>query len=215
MTTPSFQDFMASSTGLADIERDAPHPHARKWHIHTGVADFPTLISGVAMDSPDWGYARLKGPSREGNLSLTNFGYPNLMASMLELQGTTQQALNSLSSRVENLTAIVRSMMEFHDAREGRQSDDANDGLAFDGSDPASLLDHACDNGLIDDHVVELAEASLSDADKFTRLAAIRTIALADAGRGKELIAAALKEEGNPTVRNMLEATLRGIGQCS
>lgn len=170
------------------------------------------LISGVETASPDWVYAQIKGPSGEGNLSLTNFSYPKIMASMLELQGTTQQALNSLSSRVENLTAIVRSMMEFRDAWEDRQSNDSNEVLAFDDSDPASLLDLACDHGLIDQHVIELAEASLDSEDKFTRLAAVRAIALVDAERGKELIADALHEERNLTARNMLEATLRGIG---
>jgi hypothetical protein len=81
--------------------------------------------------------------------------------------------------------------------------------------DTAAILDRACDEGVLDDSVLALAESAVASEDKFERLAGLRAIALGDPQRGRALIEAQLESESSEVIRSALQGTLRAIAQCA
>ncbi|MCK0533432.1 hypothetical protein [Sphingobium agri] len=131
--------------------------------------------------------------------------YARLEARMMTAYSNTAQALAGLNSRIDQLASVVSLL--------AHQQTDATAALGEDlGSlDAESLLNRACDAGMVDQAVVTLAETELSNDDVFTRIAAIRTIALADPARGRALIEQTLQTERSPSIQNALAGTLRAI----
>ena len=132
---------------------------------------------------------------------------------MLSKEHNTGKVVAALTSRVDHLAAAVSLLAE----KSGRNAQyDGSDGgpqsgHEMDVSNPSSVLNYACDEGIFNHTVLALAESVLTTTNKFHKLSAIRAIALADRNRGHKIINEALAIETNKTIIGALKATLKAI----
>lgn len=221
MNAPTIDEVFGSSASIPSSETEMiagglvgyPSHKSYTFSVPTDAVEIAPLGSGAYTEYLDDNIPWYSKSREIRNVSVTSARYPKWMSQVVEIQGRTNQALSSLHDRMDKLAGVVTRLLE---VREQELADseffDGPDKFNFDPADLTTVLNRASDAGFFDDYLLEIAENQLQSENQFARLAAMRSIALADPERGKVLITESLESETNPTIRNALKATLKAAG---
>jgi hypothetical protein len=164
----------------------------------------PTSPSSAAWEAPT---KRFLEKRIVNDTIVFSKGQSHVEESLVALHYQSARALNALNAKFEQLAAVVGVIA----SRTSHESDSSAAASSYADLDLETILDRACDSGVIEDSVLVLAEAAIASEDKFERLAGIRAIALQNPQRGKALIEAQLNTESSEVIKSALQGTLRAI----